>query len=153
MEGPATAGPPAFDSSREAVTLLPFDVRLRRVADAVGVATDDALLADLRDARLELGAHDYAAGIPPDLTWSARRMTRWARALRPVCDSSAFRERYPNLRDSMESFTLAAYGRRATPADYEAYDAALEDAGTLSEDAVYRAMCIGLLSSTELVAR
>ena len=153
MDGPATAGPPAFESSREAVTLLPFDVRLRRVADAVGVSTEDALLADLRSARLELGAHDYAEGIPPDLTWTARRMTRWARALRPVCESPTFRERYPDLRDSMEEFTLAAYGRRATPEDYEAFDASVADAGGLSEEAVYRAMCIGLLSSTELVAR
>lgn len=153
MEGPVTAGPPAFESSREAVTLLPFDVRLRRVADAAGVSTEDPILSELRGARLELGAHDYAAGVPPDLSWSARRMTRWARALRPVCASPSFRQRYPVLRDSMEEFTLAAYGRRATPDDYEAFDAAMAGAEALSEDAAYRAMCIGLLSSTELVAR
>ncbi|MFT5357067.1 MAG: hypothetical protein ACI9KE_004297 [Polyangiales bacterium] len=153
MEGSPSAGPPAFESSREAVTLLPFDVRLRRVADAAGVPPEDPILSELRGARLELGAHDYAAGVPPDLSWSARRMTRWARALRPVCESTSFRTRYPVLRDSMEDFTLAAYGRRATPEDYDAFDAAMAGAEDLSEDAAYRAMCIALLSSTELVAR
>ncbi|WP_169791681.1 hypothetical protein [Sandaracinus amylolyticus] len=144
--------PPAFVAPLESVTLLPFDVRLQRVADAVGVSTDDPILADLRAARLELGDHDYGAGVAPDLAWSARRMTSWARALRPVCASEAMRARYPALRDALEELAIAAYGRRATPEDYDAYDAALAEV-PLVGDAQYRAMCIALLSSTELVAR
>ena len=79
--------------------------------------------------------------------------TALARALRPVCESETFRSRYPDLRESLESFTLAAYGRRATPEDLEAYDAALEGSEGLDDVSVQRTMCIAMLSSTDLVAR
>jgi len=154
-----TAGPTApgetgtaFELPRDKLLLLPFDVRMNMLAAVVGVALDDPMFDDLRAHRYELGDHDYASGTAPDLSWTASRMTVWLRALRPVCASDAMRARYPSLRDSLDAFVLAAYGRRATDGDRAAYDEAVGGAG-LTADEEHRAMCLALLASAEMVAQ
>lgn len=150
---PELGDPRAFDARPEAVELLPFETRLQRVADVVGLPTDDAVFGEMHARRLELGGHDYGAGVAPDLSWSARRLVSWARAVLPVCASPAMRERYPDFREGIEDFTLAAYGRRAEAADREALEDAIASAAGLEDDARYRATCVALLSSSELVVR
>jgi hypothetical protein len=106
----------------------------------------------LWEKRYELGDHDYASGTAPDLTWTASRMTAWVRALRPVCASEAMRARYPSLRDGMDDFVLAAYGRRTTDADLAQYDAAVAGAA-LDAETERNSMCLAMLSAAELVAQ
>lgn len=150
---PELGDPQAFDARPEAVELLPFETRLQRVADIVGLPTDDAVFGEMHARRLELGGHDYGAGVAPDLSWSARRLVSWARAVLPVCASPAMRERYPDFREGIEDFTIAAYGRRVETADREALEDAIASAADLDDDARYRATCVALLSSSELVVR
>lgn len=151
----AEAPPPglAFEAARDKLLLLPFDVRLNRLASVAGVPASDPIFDEVRRQRYELGDHDYANGTAPDLTWTASRMAVWLRAVEPVCASQAMRDRHPSLRDGLDDFVLAAYGRRATPDDYAAYDEEVAASGALDPDAERRAMCLALLSTTELVAR
>lgn len=143
----------AFEEPSDRMQLLPFDVRLNRLASVVGVPASDPIFDEVRARRFELGDHDYARGTGPDLSWTASRMAVWLRAVRPVCDSPQMRERYPTFAGSLDALVLAAYGRRATAADHDAYDAAIAGGAPVDEAATYRASCLAFLSSTEFVAR
>ena len=143
---------PAFELPRDRLLLLPFDVRMNKLAAVVGAPLDDPMFDALWEKRYELGDHDYARGTAPDLGWSASRMTVWLRALRPVCASEAMRARYPSLRDGLDDFVLAAYGRRATDADLAQYDAAVSGAA-LDPETERNTMCLAMLSAAEMVAQ
>lgn len=142
---------PAFPMSREAVSLLPFDVRLAKLAKTLGVEVSDPVLEPVREKRLELGDHDYANGVPPDRTWSSGRVGVWVRALRSVCTSDAMRAQHPKLPEGLDAFVLAAFGRRATDEDRSAVNEAV--AGLSDPAAKYQTTCLAVFSSLEFVAR
>ena len=147
-----TARRPPRPSKPPRVQLLPFDVRLAKVAHVVGVAPEDPLLAPRRARRLDLGDHDYATGHKPDLAWTSTRMGTWVRALKPVCASSTFRTRYPAFPDALDALSRAAYGRGATDEDRQILADTLGKTA-LDADTQHRLTCLAVLSSLEFVAR
>lgn len=153
---PAPADPPegAFGYAPD-LALLPFDVRLAKVAKVAGVGIDDPILATLIARRFDLGDHDYAKGIKPDLTWSAARIGAWVKALKPVCASPAMKARYATLAtgaNELDTFFLAAYGRNATPEDRAAIDETVAKTA-LDSESQYQVSCLAILTSLEFVAR
>lgn len=143
---------PAFESGRSQVELLPYNVRLARVAGVLGVTSDDPALAEMRERHLELGDHDFATGVRPNLTWTSSRMSAWVAALMPVCQSEPMRARYPTLPGGAGDLMAAAYGRPATPEDLAAVDEGLADV-PIDDEERYMATCLAILSSAEFVAR
>ena len=147
------AGPDqAFVRSADQLLLQPFRARLNRVAAVAGLATSDAALAPMRSQRLELGDYDFAQGISPDLNWTSQRMGNWIRAVLPVCDSTAFKARYPDWRTSLPAFVMAAHAREVLARDLEEVEAVLADA-SLPDGIKHRAICVALLSSAEFVTQ
>ncbi|HVH45594.1 MAG TPA: hypothetical protein VM925_24740 [Labilithrix sp.] len=141
----------AFDYAPD-LSLLPFDVRLAKVASVAGIETDDSALATMRARRFDLGDHDHAKGVKADLTWSASRIGTWVKALRPVCASTAMRRSYPALPQNLGELVLAAYGRAATDEDRAAVKEAVA-ASALDSESEYQVICLAILSSLEFVAR
>lgn len=164
---PAAAAPVApledpFTLSRTSIQLLPFSVRLAKVAAIVGLPTSHPLLAPLREARVALGDHDYAHGIPADRSWSAAKLTAWVGAVRPICGSSEFKARYPALDPSgpaiggegaLNALIEAAYGRAAEEDDRAQIAAALAELPNQTPEAQSEAVCLAILSSLEMVAQ
>ena len=154
--GPSSGTEPTKDPTihipRQEAMLLPFWVRLGRVASVVGKSVEDPLFDDFRTAHIELGDYDYASGVAPDRQWSPQRMASWAKALRKVCQSNDFEALYPALPADLESLIPAAYGRAATADDLALVDEALKDAPV---DPALRSetICLAVLSSTEFVVQ
>lgn len=134
------------------LSLLPFDIRLEKVARVAGVSTDDPILEVMRARRLELGDHDYAKGQKPDLTWSSSRIGTWIRAIKPVCASTQMKTLYPAFPGSLDALFVAAYGRHATDEDRTILQQTV-GASALDSDAQYRLTCLAVLASVEFVAR
>lgn len=150
---PAPATPHAvFTVPTQAPQLLPFSVRLQRVAAVAGVPTGDPLLATLRANRTELGDHDYANSVKTDLGWTALKMSVWVRSVQPVCQSDAMRRRFADLPANLPQLVEAAYGRAATAQDTADVQASLTGL-TLSPAARYNSLCLAVLSSMEFVAQ
>ncbi len=143
----------AFPPSRDKLVLLPFDVRLKRIADVAGVATSDAMLSELRARRIDLGAHDFGSNVAPDLSWSAQRMTIWVQAIAPICDNATFKGRFSDWSDGLKTFAPLAWGRKADAADLAHLEQTIAEAKTDSKESQWRATCLLLLSSSELVAQ
>ena len=133
----------------ERLRLLPFDVRLARVAAVVGVPTTDPLLEPLVARRVELGAPDYANGIQADTAWNASKIALWADLLEPVCASEPMRARYPSFPESLGSLIEQAYGRRMVPEDQSVL--AELDAAMIDPERRYVLTCMTILSGTEMV--
>lgn len=143
--------PPAFTLPREYAQLLPYHVRMRKLATLTGLPLDDAAFEDLRRNRYALGDHNFGQGIGADLTWSAAKMSTWVKSLKLVCASDAIKSRYPALPEDINEFALAAYGREVDQTDLELVDAAI---GSTSDPAQrYEAICLAMLSSMEFVGR
>ncbi len=140
----------AFAPSTDRLALLPFDVRLNRLAAVAGVPNTDAMFGELQKRRLDLGAHDFGANVAADLTWSAQRMSTWVQALFSVCDDNRMKARYPDWRTSLDSFARAAWGRASTAEDLRLLDEAASEEPTASR---WRSSCLMLLSSLELVSQ
>lgn len=147
---PPPEADPAFDLPREAITLLPFRVRLAKVAAVAGVSPGDPILHELERKHLELGDHDYGAGVAPDQSGSAAQLALWVRGLKPVCDSTAMRSRFPSLPGDLDLFFLAAHGRALDDLDRAEILGAIEGR-VLDEPALYRTICTAVLSSAEMV--
>jgi hypothetical protein len=148
---PAAGYDPAFNTQDEQPQLLPFWVRLERVAAVVGRTTDDPMFDELKQNRLLLGDYDYASGVKPDRMWTPARMTLWAKSLRPVCASDAMRALYPALgTDGSEVAALAsdAWGRGV-----EASELPMDGGATaqLGDAQRYEVACLSVLSATEFV--
>ncbi len=141
-----------FDLAVDAPQLLPFTVRLARVAAVLGTDIDAPALETLRKNRTGLGDHDFANGQQPDRLWSASRMSLWIRSLKPVCASQAMRDRYPALPEDLGALIQAAYGRAMTADDRAAIDEVLGTA-TLDPATRYQLVCLAVLSSAELVVQ
>lgn len=152
---PRTPGPEAIDTPFEPpgseVELLPFHVRLANLAAVAGVHADDPMFMALLDRRFQLGDHDYANGIAPDLKWTPERMETWVKAVRPVCDDPRFQARYPDLATDPSALARAAFARDPSPEELQAF--AEVQAGQLDGAGRYRMSCLAVLSSLEFVAR
>jgi hypothetical protein len=131
----------------ERLKLLPFEVRMKRLAAAVDLPVTDAVFGTLRGRATDLGAHDYANGVAPDLSWTGRRMAVWIEGVVPVCADNRVRNKYPDWAASMDDFALRAWGRHATPED--AADVVTPQG--LGANETWRANCVALLSSVELL--
>lgn len=142
---------PAFVLPRDQVSVLPFQVRLAKVARVAGVGVNDPLLAGLRAARMELGDGDYANGIRPDKTWTAAKMATWVKALRPVCQSAQLKARF-SLPNDLSAMVMTAHGRWADASDAQAVNEELAGMA-LSDDEKHEMVCLSVLSSTEFVSR
>ncbi len=143
----------AFAPLAGRAALLPFGVRLTKLAAIAGVAETDALLESVVQRKLDLGAHDFGANIAPDLQWSAQRMVAWIQAVAPICDNAKFKSRYANWKTALPQFARAAWGRNSTDGDQAALDAALTEVNFANDDSKWRATCLALLSSSELVTQ
>jgi hypothetical protein len=141
---------PAFGIDHSQPALLPLDMRLRRLASAVGIGVDDPLLDPARDARIALGGYDHAQGVLPDGLWIASRLASWVRVLRPICASPAMHERYPDLPEALPALIRAAWGRSAQPADLADFEEELA-ASALDPAARYEAICLAVFSAAEFV--
>lgn len=131
----------------ERLQLLPFEVRVKRLAAAVELPVTDAVFNTLRSRATDLGAHDFANGVAPDLAWTAGRIATWVEAVLPVCADARVRSRYANWTTSLDAFALKAWGRAATTDDR----ADVVPAQGLTADEAWRATCVSLLSSAELL--
>jgi hypothetical protein len=151
-EEPAEELPPAFELKRENVQLLPFHVRLDKLSRVTGATENDPIFDELRASRYDLGDHNFAQGIGPDLTWNSSKMALWVETLKPVCNSQQMRDRYPFLPEHLNEMLTAAYGREATQDDLAAFEDVLAT-NQAGEAETYEAVCLAVLTSTEFVGR
>src|SRR5882724_5155053 len=57
--------------------LVPFDMRIRRIASAIGVDVNNPMFDTMYKNSLKLGDYDYANGALPDGSWNANRIASW----------------------------------------------------------------------------
>lgn len=144
----ATVARPQVTLPPAALKLLPFDVRLRRVAAAVGVAVDDPVFDAARAQRLALGAHDFLNGTAPDLRWNSQRMAAWTTVMLPVCRDARARSHLGEWKQGgVQKFVEAAFGRASTDDDLADLTAALAITG----DDGWVATCLSLVSAAEVL--
>ena len=143
-------GDAPFELPAEEVKLLPFHVRVQNLVTIVGESEDHFVFDELRRQRYLLGDHDFANGIAPDLAWNATKMQMWVKAMIPICDSTQFKARYPDLVADPLPLLQQTYGRDPTAEEL----AGLDDlaSGGLDADTHYRLLCVTMLSSLEFVA-
>lgn len=144
-EGP---GPYTVDVAATEVHLLPFAIRMNKLARLLEVSVDDPLFQPLHDQRFALGDHDYARALRPDRRWSVRKIGIWIRGLLPICGSQRFKDLYPGVADAPDAFILRAYGRPVDELDRMALAEVVE--GELDRDT---AVCVATLSSLEFVTQ
>lgn len=149
-DDPPDEEPSPFHVPEDEVRLLPFHVRARNLAEVVGVTEDHSMFTQLRATRYQLGDHDYANGIAPDLRWDAQKMQVWVKAMIPVCDSAEFKDRYPDLLTDPTALLQQVYGRQPTDDEITAYDDVMVADAT--PDVQYQLACASILSSLEFVA-
>jgi hypothetical protein len=143
-------GDPAFELPHEQPQLLPFWVRLSRVASVLEVGTEDALLSDLRANRLNLGDYDHGQGVQPNRMWTPARMALWAKSLKIVCSSDKMKELYPALPGDADKLIEKAWGRAPSEEELSAIEGSI---GSLDGDAKYQATCLAVLSAAEFVVQ
>ena len=148
---PKTEPPRGFSVPAAEMQLLPFPVRFARLQAVTGAAAGDPMFVKLLEARTSLGDYDFAAGVQPDSSWTALRITQWVTALKPICGSMAMKQRYPDLPMNLGSFIEAAYGREMTSADLENVNQATAGL-TLTAEERRDGICLTVLSSMEFVA-
>ncbi|MBC8071458.1 MAG: hypothetical protein IAG13_24235 [Deltaproteobacteria bacterium] len=139
-----------FEVPTSEVQLLPFHVRMANLVAVTGVPADHAMFGQLWAKRFQLGDHDYAHGVAPDLDWNADRMEQWVKAVKPVCDDPQFQARYPDLASDVTRLARAAYGRDATDDELQAFDEV--KLGQVDGAGQYRMVCLAVLTSLEFVA-
>jgi hypothetical protein len=128
--------------------LLPFEVRLARIAAALGLPASDRAFDAARAERLALGAHDFVNGTVPDLHWNSQRMAAWVQAMLPVCRDARVRAYLGDWKQGgLEKFVTGAFGRAATPDDLTDLSAGL----AVSGDDGWVTTCLALVSSAEVL--
>ena len=110
-----------FEVPKHEVRLLPYDVRMNNLAALLAVESDHFLFDELHTRRTLLGDHDYANGVPPDLSWNANKMGVWLKGLKPVCSSALWIQRYPNLRLDPAPLLRKVLAREPDTAELQAY--------------------------------
>lgn len=143
--------PGDFAVPADNILVLPFSVRLQKVAAVVGVPVADPLMNSLRENRASLGDYDFANNLQPDKTWTALKVADWVRAIKPICASPQMRARYSALPEKLPALIEAAYGRAATADDTMAVN--VSTAGLPTSAARYDTICLAMLSSLEFVAQ
>lgn len=139
-----------FEVPQSEVKLLPFHVRMANLVAVAGVPESHTMFDQLRAKRYQLGDHDYANGVAPDLDWNSDRMETWVKAVKPVCNDPQFQARYPGLTTDVTPLARAAFGRDPTPEEVRAFDDV--KMGQLDGAGQYRMVCLAVLTSLEFVA-
>jgi len=150
-----SARPPAtvpFGLKQGDPELLPFDVRVRRVATALKVQTDNPMFALMMQSNIKLGDYDHANGVLPDHLWIAGRISNWANALKPVCASTEMKTLFPSLPEHLPQLIKAAWGRAATQEELTEFQTAVAEAG-LAHAVSYEATCLAVFTAAEFVYR
>jgi hypothetical protein len=132
--------------------LLPFDVRVRRVANVLGVPVTDPMFAEMHARSVALGDYNHAEGALPDNLWLARRIAGWADGLTPVCASTQMKDLFPALPDSAPQLIKAAWGRVATPEEITEINTAVAEAALMPTES-YEATCMAVFTAAEFVFR
>lgn len=132
--------------------LLPFDVRVRRVASTLGVSVSSPMFSDMQTRRVQLGDYDHAKGALPDNLWLARRISTWADSLTPVCASAEMLALFPSLPGDVGKLIKAAWGREATAEELAEMNAAVT-AAALPPAESYEATCMAVFTAAEFVFR
>ena len=132
--------------------LVPFDMRVRRIATTLGVPVDHPMFADMYKNSLKLGDYDYANGALPDGSWNANRIAAWLNALKPVCNSAEMKAKYPALPDNLPTLIRAAWGHLPSPDDTADFQNAIT---TFGGDATvnYESTCMAVFTAAEFVYR
>ena len=132
--------------------LVPFEMRQRRIASALGVTVDNAMFANMNTNSLKLGDYDYANGALPDGSWNANRIAAWINALKPVCNSAEMKAKYPALPQNLPELIRAAWGHVPSAEDTADFQDAIAAAG--ADPAVnYESTCMAVFTAAELVYR
>ncbi len=132
--------------------LVPFDMRVRRIATAIGVSVDHAMFADMNKNSLKLGDYDYANGALPDGSWNANRIAAWLLALKPVCNSAEMKAKYPTLPESLPALVRAAWGHVPSPDDTTDFQNAIAASGA-TPTVNYESTCMAVFAAAEFVYR
>ncbi len=132
--------------------LVPFEMRQRRIASAIGVTVDNAMFAVMNKNSLKLGDYDYANGALPDGSWNANRIGAWINALKPVCSSPEMKAKYPSLPENLPALIRAAWGHVPTAEDTADFADAIAVSG--GDAAVnYESTCMAVFTAAEFVYR
>jgi hypothetical protein len=132
--------------------LVPFEMRLRRIANTLGVAIDHPMFADMNKNSLKLGDYDYANGALPDGSWNANRIAAWLLALKPVCNSPEMKAKYPTLPGSLPGLIRAAWGHVPSADDTADFQNAIAATGA-DADVNYESTCMAVFTAAEFVYR
>jgi hypothetical protein len=132
--------------------LVPFDMRLRRIASAIGVDINNPMFDTMYKNSLKLGDYDYANGALPDGSWNANRIAGWIDSLKPVCASAEMKAKYPALPENLPQLVRAAWGHVPSEQDTADFKDAVTAAG--ADPAVtYESTCMAVFTAAEFVYR
>jgi len=132
--------------------LVPFDMRVRRIANAIGVEVTHPMFANMYKNSLKLGDYDYANGALPDFSWNANRIAAWLNALKPVCNSAEMKAKYPALPENLPALIRAAWGHLPSAEDTADFRSAIAAAD--SDAAIdYESSCMAVFTAAEFVYR
>lgn len=138
-----------FRVPRDEARMLPFAVRMQNLAHLTGQSLDHPIFLELWDLRYQLGDHDFASGVAPDLRWSAEKMQYWVRGLKPVCSSVPMQAAFPDLLTDPRPLMRQAWGHE--PADEEVEALGDLDAEVPPEEH-YMVTCIAVLTALDFVS-
>jgi hypothetical protein len=141
---------PPFRVPSDEARLLPFPVRMANLARVTGQTVDHPMFLELYELRYQLGDHDFASGVAPDLRWSAERMQYWVRGLKPVCASAEMAAAYPDLLTDPRPLMRQAWGHEPAAEEVEAV-ADLQN-GTVLPEQQFMVTCIAVLTGLDFVS-
>jgi hypothetical protein len=147
----APAGAP-FKVRNTEPELVPFDMRIRRIASAIGVDVDNPMFDTMYKNSLKLGDYDYANGALPDGSWNANRIASWIDSLKPVCKSPEMTAKYPALPDNLPQLVRAAWGHVPSDQDLADFKDAVTAAGA-DPSVTYESTCMAVFTAAEFVYR
>jgi hypothetical protein len=130
--------------------LLPFPVRMQNLAHVTGQTLDHPMFLELMELRYQLGDHDFATGVAPDLRWSSDKMQYWVRGLKPVCESAEMAAAYPELLTDPRPMMRQAWGHEPSAEEVEAL-ADLQN-GTVPADQHFVVTCLAVLTALDFVS-
>lgn len=148
----STPASPPFKVRNTEPELVPFDMRVRRIAAAIGVQTDNPMFAEMTKNSLKLGDYDYANGALPDSSWNANRIAAWVNALKPVCASAEMKAKYPALPENLPQLVRAAWGHLPSEQDTADFKDALAASG-VDASIAYESTCMAVFTAAEFVYR
>ncbi len=139
-----------FSVPSDEARLLPFPVRMQNLAHLTGQELDHPMFLELQELRYQLGDHDFASGVAPDLRWSAGKMQYWVRGLKPVCSSAPMQEAFPDLLTDPRPLMRQAWGHEPAAEEVEALADLQGDA--VPEDQRFMLTCAAILTSLDFVS-